>query len=241
MTEPHTTATDARPTADELFTNRLYAGEIGSGKSVTVGENIREFLNAEPDARVIDIVTVPDYDRQGFREDYDTYGTVDDIGLAAPSLDEHVEESPYTRLEAEYSPAQYPDAARHCFERALAVTKESERRVITVFDDLAWGFDNGLDTIEWKDLLSTIRNDGGAVWAVDQEPFRTGFAEVWVESGGEIVLHSRPTDPAGAAAAGLSDADISHVSSIVTRETGPNPILVGTPGQWERVHVTMTE
>lgn len=239
MTEPLTTT--ERPTADELFTNRLYAGEIGSGKSVTVGENIREFLDADPDARVIDICTVPCYDRQGFREDHGTFGTIADLGPAGAPLNEHVEENPYTRLEADHSPHQNPSASRHCFERSLAVAKESERRVIIVFDDLGFGMSDGLDAIEWDDLLSTIRSDGGAVWVVDQEPFRTGFAEEWVESGGEIVLHSRPTDQRGAAAAGLSEADISHVSPIATRETGPNPVLVGTPGQWERTHVTMTE
>ena len=235
MTEPLTTTTDARPTADELFTNRLYAGMTGSGKSTTIGRDIRTLLEADEDYHVIDITRIP-HDRKALdncsvsfaefllREDTD-------IDLLTT-----IDQFPYFRVNAEWlTIGEVRGAVKSVFEQALDVAKESDRQVVIVLDDLP-----GFDLPGVEKYLDKARSYGAVVWAADQYPFESETASLWSDLG-EIILHSRPIDQRGEAAATLSEADLSHVSTPAHRGNGSNPVLVGTPGQWERTHVTMTE
>lgn len=227
QTEP-----DSRTEITSTFNSRLYAGMVGSGKSVSIGHDIRTLLDAEEEYRIIDIVGVPGYGRQGLEEEFGTFYEVDDAGHPSADLYDALHAWPYVRVDAEHgsiSKEKTVRRIRHVLEHASAAAKECEYPTVVVIDAHPGSVDEDVLT----EFIAKARKHGVAIWFSDLDPFRSGLAERWAESGGEIVLHSAPRDPRSNRAAHLSDADREHVSVSPTGLRKGNPVLVGSPGHWE--------
>lgn len=218
--------------SDELFTSRLYAGITGSGKSTTIGHDIRQLLDSDTEYRVIDVSRLEYYDRFGLREEYGTFGKLDETAESQSELRGHVESTPYTRIDAEEAniwPEE--DAFDIVAENVLPIVIRNDHPTVLVLDH----FYADRLTDEVADLVSTGSRDRAALWTTHQYSVHEDTIESWALSGGEVVLHSEP-DRMGRFDGTLSDEERVHVAPLPIDRPGSdsNPILVGRPGQWRK-------
>lgn len=217
--------------ADELFTSRLYAGITGSGKSTTIGHDIRRLLSTPGEEyRVADVDPLDYHDRSGLRDEYGTFGTLDDLADSQSELEDHIESTPYTRIDAGEANIWPQDKVLDTVaENVLPTIIRNDHPAVLVLDH----FYADRLTDEITDLVSTGRKHRAALWAAHQYSTHEDTIESWALSGGEVVLHSEP-DRMGRFDSTLSDDERDHVARLPVDELGDNPVLVGRPGQWRK-------
>lgn len=225
------TTQQPRAEAEDVFHSRLYAGQIGSGKSVSIAHDVRTLLDADEEYRIIDIIDIADHGRLDVEDEFGTFCGIDEAGHPRADLYEGIHEQPYVRVDAEHGAIPVEQAVQrihYTFEHASASAMECEHPTVIVIDALPRGIYQ--DTL--LEFVAEARSHGAALWIADLEPFTSGLAEKWVNRTGEIMLHSVPRDPEAERIANLSEADRDHVSTMVTPDHDGNPVLVGRPTGW---------
>lgn len=227
---------DGSGTANELLSDRLYGGMTGSGKSVTMGVDIRELLNTDMECKVIEISDFPESeDRKQMGAD----GWVCSPGkvVSKRTLMARVEDYDYTLLPTDYIGHQREEMIQVYLDAAAAVAEEIDVPTVVAVDAAS-----PLLPEDWFKQLDRDAN----IWITSQlYPART--LDVWLETieDGTVVLHSTPSEYRGQKGAeylGATSTDISFLDELPTAaysEVGKgNPVLVGRPGAWDhqRIH-----
>lgn len=219
-------------TAEDLLSDRLYAGSTGHGKTVTIGQDIQELLESDIDCRVIEISA---FQSEVGRDDLEEDGWISRPGdvVSKRTLRARVEDYEYTHLFLDdHHPEQRTETAQVHLDVAASVAEEIDKPAVVAVDA-----DPPLRAEEFVEQADRDTN----IWLISQLA-TTRTYEAWLGTfpNGTVVLHSVPTRHQGKEAVEYLDAtpaNVKYVQKGPVRHERGNQILVGRPGDWEHQYV----